>query len=281
MNELEAATELTRVDENVWRTTLLQSWALWGPAGGYLTSLVLRAASADSQHKRPVSLACQFVRVARFEPVDLVVEQVRVGKRSELREVTMRQEGKTILRASLWFTAPEAKGMEHDFTVQDLPDRTTLPTYEDFYPDRQRHPIGRRFEQRLHNAMPDGDLTPREPEMTAWFRFHDEGGETMMVDDPCMDYIRAMVLLDTFSWLATYPAHPAPGPSPWIAPNLDIYFRFHRTTHDSPWLYMKNRADLAHDSLITTDSHLYNERGELCVSSGAQHLCSRRPEQFK
>ena len=96
-----------------------------------------------------------------------------------------------------------------------------------------------------------------------------------------LDYARAMVLLDTYAWLPTYRAHPTDGASPWIAPNLDVYFRFHRSINDAPWLYMSNRTDVAHDSLIASDGEIRDELGRLCVSATAQHLCSRRPQQFK
>jgi len=90
-----------------------------------------------------------------------------------------------------------------------------------------------------------------------------------------------MLLIDTFAWLATYGAHPAEGPSPWIAPNLDMYYRFHRPTMDHDWLYLKTRADLAEGGLIAAGGEVRDLEGRLLVSGATQLLCSRRPGQFR
>ena len=52
---------------------------LWGPAGGYVSAVALRAAGAESRFERPASYACQYLSFARFEEVELRVTTLRAG----------------------------------------------------------------------------------------------------------------------------------------------------------------------------------------------------------
>ena len=53
-----------------------------------------------------------------------------------------------------------------------------------------------------------------KPELRGFYRFRPRAHD----EDPFVDAARAVILIDTFTWPATYGAHPSPGPSPWIAP---------------------------------------------------------------
>ena len=278
MDDFVLATNLEPLSENRWVTTLRKDWALWGPAGGYLTGLALRAAGEATEFNRPVSLSCHFLRVAKFEQVVLDVQSLRSGRRSEILRVDMSQGDKLIFTATVWVADEGNTGMEHDYTEQlNIPPPETLKSNEELYPDRPMHPFMKRFEQRPTDPIPEGDVEPRAPQMTGWYRFRPRA----TANTNFIDAIRPILLLDTFSWLATYPAHPASGPSPWIAPNLDYYYRFHRTTINEEWLYMKNNANIAHDCLIAADGEIRNLKGQLLVTGSSQLLCSPRPSQFK
>jgi len=134
-----------------------------------------------------------------------------------------------------------------------------------------------RMEQRPINPISSENLTPQEPETASLFRW--TGGVTSA--DAFVDGGRIMMFMDTHAWLATYAAHPVQGPSPWIAPNLDYYYQFHRNTGAHEWVYMKNRADLACNSLIATQGEIRDLTGQMLVRGYAKLLCSRRPDQFK
>jgi hypothetical protein len=75
---------------------------LWGPAGGYVSAIALRAAGAASSFRRPTSYACQYLAMARFEPVDLAVASLRRDRRSEALRVSMTQAGELIRVAQVW-----------------------------------------------------------------------------------------------------------------------------------------------------------------------------------
>ena len=278
MEDFAEATKLERVDESLWRAVLNEDWALWGPSGGYLTGLVLRAAGEASDLTRPVSLSCQFLRIGKFESVDIRVASLRKGKRSEALRVDLEQSDQCLLTALVWISDDGSEAMEHDHAkMAGIPNPDALPSYQEVYPGRPQHPFTRRFEHKPIDPVPDGDMTAREPELTSLFRFTPRA----ISPDPFVDACRAMVLLDTFAWLATYPAQPTEGASPWIAPNLDFYYRFHRPTVDADWLYMKTRADLAHNSLIAVGGEIRDLSGDLLVSGASQLLCRPRPEKFR
>lgn len=278
IDDFVAATALLQVEEGVWSTSLRREWALWGPAGGYLSALALRAIGEATSFPRPVSLACHFLRVGKFEPVEIRVESLRSGKRSECLRADLIQDGRTVFTATGWAAHEGQDGMVHDHVpAVDVPRPESLKSFAELYPSRGMHPFMARMTQHPIDPAPEGDLTPREPELKGLFRFQPRA----TADSPFADGARAMLLIDTFAWLATYGAHPTDGPSPWIAPNLDMYYRFHRPTMDHEWLYLKTRADLAEDSLIAAGGEVRDLDGRLLVSGATQLLCSPRPEQFR
>lgn len=278
IDDFVAATALARESEDCWSTSLHKEWALWGPAGGYLSALALRAIGEATSFPRPVSLSCQFLRVAKFEPAQIRVQQLRSGKRSACLRADLMQDDRVVFTATGWVAADGQVGMEHDYVPrEEVPQPEALRSYEDVYPGRGTHPFTGRMARYPIEPAPDGDLTAREPELKSLFRFRPRA----KAENPFVDSARAMLLIDTFSWLATYPAHPGKGPSPWIAPNLDFYYRFHRPTTEHEWLYLKSRADLAEDCLIAAQGEVRGLDGRLLTTGSTQLLCSHRPEHFR
>lgn len=277
MGDFAEQTELESLGDNRFRAMLYKDWMLWGPNGGYVSAIALRAAGAGTKFRRPVSYACQYLSVASFDPVDLQVESLRTGKRTEALRVTMTQGDRIILTAQVW-AMNESKGMEHDFvSVPDLPDPDSLTDMREPVSGRNLHPFMENFEQRPIDWAPEGARTPKEPELEGFFRFTPRA----TADDPFLDAARALILIDTFTWTSTYPAYPSKDPSPWIAPNLDLYVRFHREMSEHPWLYCKSRADLAEAGLIAAQGQIFGDDGKLLASGHCQLLCRSRPEQFK
>jgi acyl-CoA thioesterase len=273
-----AETALEPIGERRYRAVLSPAWTLWGPAGGYVSAIALRAAGAAKSFRRPVSYACQYLTVARFDAVELAVDSLRVGKRSEALRITMTQAGKPILAAQVWAIDDGHEGMVHDFVqAPALPHPDALKSMEELRPDRPQHPFLRNFEQRPLDWVPDEDRTPGEPELRGFYRFRPRA----VADDPFVDAARAVILIDTFTWPATYRAHPSADPSPWIAPNLDLYVRFHRETSAHEWLYCVGRADLAEAGLIAAHGAVFSPEGKLLASGSTQLLCSPRPAQFR
>jgi acyl-CoA thioesterase len=269
-------TALERIGDFHYRGVLSKEWMLWGPAGGYVSAVALRAAGEASSFRRPISYACQYVSVASFDAVDLHVESLRTGKRTEALRVTMSQRGKLVLTAQVW-AMNENEGMVHDLVpAPELPHPDALKPLEELR-ERPLHPFFLNFEQRPIGWVPDGDPTPGEPELQGFYRFRPRA----VADDPFVDAARALVLVDTFTWPATYRAHPSQDPSPWIAPNLDLYVRFHREMAAHEWLYCLGRADLAEGGLIAAHGAVWSADRKLLATGSSQLFCSRRPPQFQ
>src|SRR5690606_27672913 len=107
-----------------------------------------------------------------------------------------------------------AGAAQHDYVpAVQVPRPETLRPIEEIHPGRSVQPFFTRFDQRPIDPAPNGHREPRDPELAGLFRFKPRA----TADDPFVDNARVMLLLDTFAWLATYPAHPGDGPSPWIA----------------------------------------------------------------
>lgn len=275
MDDFVEATKLNFASEGVWTAMLHEDWSLWGPSGGFLSALALRAAGEMSVHTRPISFACQFLNRAVFEPVQIKVQSLKKGKRTEALRVDLIQHSRLIMTAQIWTGVESSPGMEHDFSgISELPDPNTLPQYKEVYPDEPLHPFLERLGHRPINPLPHTSNVPvNEPELFGFYKF----GPTARHDNPFVDAARVFVLIDTNAWLAIYPAHPTATGSEWIAPNLDFYYRFHRSSTAEDWLYLKTRADLAENGLIAAEGEIRNRQGQLIARGASQLICYPRP----
>src|SRR6266446_317541 len=98
-----------------YRAELSPKWAVWGPNGGYLAAIALRAAMARSRAARPASFHCHFLAVGEFAPVDVRVIPVGGGKRAESLRVEITQQDRLLLVASVWMVTDGLQGYVHDF----------------------------------------------------------------------------------------------------------------------------------------------------------------------
>ena len=159
--------------------------------------------------------------------------------------------------------------------VPEMPPWRDLPSMEE-RKDADGHAYFRNFERRPVHWDGRQEHVPGEPEMQGWYRFRPRARDA----DPFVDGARALVLIDTFTWPATYGIH-RDDPSPWIAPNLDLYVRFHRDTTSHEWLFERGRADLAEGGLIAATGEVWSPNRQLLASGASQLYCRPRPEAFK
>jgi acyl-CoA thioesterase len=256
-----------------YRAALSEDWRVWGPNGGYLAAIALRAAGAEARIPRPVAFASHFVSMARFEPVEIEVATVQRGRRSESLRVSMRQEGRAVLEAIVRTAAP-GEGLEHDTaSAPEVPDPDALPNMETVFADEGGPPFP--FWYNIESRPPAG-LAHRDrslggsPETRMWYRFRPAAA----FDDPFLDAGRILVLLDLLPWSATWARH---GPTQYNAPNLDLVAWFHRPSSKSEWLLGAAEAPLAQDGLIGGTARVYGADRRLLASGGAQLLCVKAP----
>ena len=84
-----------------YEAKLSEDWRVWGPAGGYVAAVALRAAGMEAQIKRPASFSGHFLRIGDFREVELEVTPLHAGRRSESIHVVMRQYGRPIFQGIL------------------------------------------------------------------------------------------------------------------------------------------------------------------------------------
>ena len=251
-----------------YRAVLSPEWAVWGPNGGYLAAIALRAAMAHSRAARPASFHCHFLAVGEFAPVELTVVPIGGGKRAESLRVEMRQAERLVLVANVWMVADELRGFAHDFaTAPDVPGPQALRGYQDLADEyAEWYPIWRHIEGRpVRWRQPPG-----RPEWHAWLRFTDTA-----IPDRSADALRQVFWIDFPGWNATIAAHK--WPFPYLAPNLDLTIQFHRFAPRETWILADGVALLAEDGLVGCVSRLWSERGTLLATGTSNHMNRPNP----
>jgi acyl-CoA thioesterase-2 len=274
MGELGKDTHVELVEPGRYRGRLERAWEIWGPNGGYIASVALRAAAAHSELPRPASFSCQYLAVGEFDDVDARVITTRRTKRAEAVTVELHQGDRLLLTAQAWFIDDNHEGLEHDFArMPDVPHWTELPTVEEHL-DRMQVPEEERqrgytfwgnFEERptvWHDRWEDRPAG--EPVFTNWLRFKPQP-ETK---DVAVDAARLIVLADTVSWPAATRAYS--GPLAWMAPSLDLNVQFHRFEPEAEWMLMHGRADVSTEGLFAFRGEVWSENKKLLASSSGQ-----------
>lgn len=252
-----------------WRATLSPDWAVWGPNGGYLAAIALRAAMAASRLPRPASFHCHFLATGAFAPVELRVQSLGGGKRAESLRVDMRQDERVLLAAIAWMTDDGLAGFEHDSaTPPDVPAPSALRSYAELVGDEyaEWYPIWRSIEARpVRFREPPG-----EPRWHTWVRFTDTP-----IADRAADALRQLFWLDLPGWNAMIAAHP--WPFRFLAPNLDLGVHFHRFAPEATWMLVDGHAPLATGGLVSGVARLWSEDGRLLATGTSKHVCRPNP----
>ena len=268
MGDIELQTAVEPAGDGRFRAMVHADWEIWGPCGGYVAALALRAAGAESHLVRPASFFCHYLSVAAFAPVDLVVTPLRQGRTVAAHRVAMSQEGRPVLEAMVW-SVGEVEGLEHEDTdPPDVPDPDRLP--ERVVPppgrDRPAMPFWDNFDQRpldwLEEWPPPGPLPPT---WRTWVRPRPRA----RFDDPWVDAARSVIVLDVGSWPAGSRPHLYREP-PYIAPSLDLYASFQHSGASSDWLLLDAHSPIAQGGLLSWTGRVWSRRRALVASGGGQ-----------
>ena len=272
MGDFERDTRLEGADGR-YRAELSADWEIWGPNGGYVAAIALRAVGLEAEIPRPAAFACHFLSVARFGPVDVEVEPIRRGRRSESLRVSIHQDERPILEA-LVRTAAEGPGLEHRWgEAPAAPDPETLKSADELRdPEWPRYRFWDNLESRVlrPERFREASPQPRDPVWSEWYRFRPRA----TFDDPFLDAGRALLLLDTLSWPAACQPHPD---AAFQAPNLDVSVWFHDRAPESEWLFAEHECRVAAGGLMGTTGRVWSRDRRLLASGGAQLLCVPAP----
>jgi len=272
MGSLDVDTQLKGGGDGRYAFALSPDWRIWGPNGGYVAAIALRAAGRASRFGRPVSFACHFLGVADFAEATARAEVLRSGRSAESLRVVLEQNGRSFLDAQVW-TSDATTGLEHDFAEPpDVARPAQLDSFEKLLPGpRASFPFWDNLEGRPPDWVPPEQRQPGAPALRCWYRFRPDA----RFDDAFLDAARALILVDTLSWPAACQAH-REDQNPWMAPSLDVAVRFHRAPPYSEWLLVEARADVATEGLIGFHNRVWSEEGRLLASGGGQLLCRPR-----
>ena len=170
-------------------------------------------------------------------------------------------------------TAAEAPGLVHDVsTFPEVQKPDALRFIQELVPGEEpTYAFWKNYE--VKPVWPERFTEPRDtrypPLFREWYRFTPRA----QFDDPWLDAARALMMIDTASWIAASAPHRG---EPYIAPNLDVTAWFHRPVR-SAWLLIDARCDVADDGLMGTHARVWGEDGALVATGGAQLLCAPAP----
>jgi acyl-CoA thioesterase len=246
---------------------LSPEWGAWGPNGGFVAAVLLRAALAHGDLPRVASMTCHFLSVGAFAPVEVEATTLRRARRAQSVRVAMRQDGRAIAEALVWLVADGLDGLAHDVARLDgVPDPEGLPSWEELLAD---DPDGAtsmwsNIQTKPVTWIPDWrNATPTEPYSSGWYRF-----PAHTTDDAS----RQLILLDVLAWSAAWSAHLTD--LDYTAPNLDLTVQFHRSAVKDEWLFAEGFADVAEDGLIGFRTRVWSRDLRLLASGSGQLLCN-------
>jgi len=257
------------------RATLNADWEIWGPMGGYVAAVALRAAAAEAPPGlEPASFTCQFLSPARFEAVDIIVSVRRASRRAACIGARIEQDGTGILDAQAWFAAPTdvvrhdyAKSHPHGHPDDYLP----ISAYTDEPP---RFAFWNNFEVKPLEWIEDFDAVPvGEPQWGEWVKF----APTPAFTDPVLEAARLVLLADLPSFPAAVRAHPRP--PTFVSPSLDLAVQFHRLHELGEWLLVQGVVPIADRGLMAFRSDVWSADGRQAASGSGQLLLRAVPPE--
>jgi acyl-CoA thioesterase II len=262
-------TAVEAVGDGRYTATVHPDWEIWGPGGGYVAALALRAGGAESPLARPASFFCHYLSVAAFAPVELTVTPLRAGRTVLAQRVAISQEGRPVLEAMVW-SVGAVEGLEHeDVDPPPVPDPDDLPPREELWPDEEDAPrfaFWDNFDQRpvewSDSWPPPGPLPPT---WRTWVRCR----PTATFADPWVDAARSLIVLDVGSWPAGSRPHAYLDP-PFIAPSLDLYASFQFPGSSSEWLLLDAHSPVAQGGLLSWTGRVWSRQRRLIASGGGQ-----------
>ena len=268
----------TKVTGSVGRFSarLSRDWEIWGPNGGYIASIALRAAGEHSKFGRPVSISGHFLGVATFDDVIIEAKTLRLTKRAESIRISIKQGSNAIFEALVWTCAP-MEGLEHELAL--------IPaTYDpESVPPTSERLAGEGIEQsyRFWSNLDERTLTwsshaewlertPEYPSFERWYRFL----PTSTFDDLWVDACRSLILIDTIGWPAVTNLHIDSGN---IAPSIDIACSFRRARINEPWRYAQATSVSANAGVVGSEAKVWARDGALLAMGTSQLLCRPIP----
>jgi acyl-CoA thioesterase len=271
MGDFALDTALTRIGDGEWSRVVHPDWVIWGPNGGYMAALALRAAGEIAQRARPANVTIHFLGVASLdEPVVITASPQRTARNATSLRVDIAQAGKPMLAAMVWAVDPGLPGLRHGFAQPpDVPHWRDSPTVQERFAAAgleytSSYSFWNNFEQRPATWIADWESREGLPaEYFEWLRFV----PTSSFADPWLEAARLLLAVDLGGWPATCQHH---NQNEYIAPNIDVSCEFH-SLDATDWVLLHGRSEHAGDGLIATRQEVWSDDGRL-LAGGISHL---------
>jgi acyl-CoA thioesterase II len=272
VGDLEEDTAVECVSHGRYRATISSDWALWGPVGGYVASIALRAAGAHSAMPLPASLSCQYLSRARFDVVDIEVDCQRTSRSAESLIVLMRQRGTPVLSAQVWAIADDIRGPERRLSCP--PDVPAPEQVAEIVLDPDLAAIKTAtaatatgtFWQNLELRWLVDQSRSDGRKIHSWVKFRPRA----YFNDPWVDACRELISIDT----AILPAVAwALSGDRFVAPSIDLYVAFHSPPPPEDYLLVTAQGTAAGAGLVSGTAQIRSVDGTLTASGGSQLLC--------
>ena len=258
------ATALTTTSDG-YVAVLDPAWDIWGPAGGYLAAISLRAVRERAiEGHRPVTITGQFVRVARPGTLDVTIEPIKESS-SALCTVTLAQDGKPVFLAQVWTTARNDFSLPVVPVMPEVPQPAMLRDQNEIMAERgvQQNKFWSNLESRPVHFRLYNDPLPPVLNQYRWTRFREwSNGE-----DWFYDAMRTALLIDLGIWPGHW--HQLTETGSYLAPSLDLTVYFHNREPAGDWLLSDANSDVSGDGLISGRVRIWSNDGRaLATGSG-------------
>jgi acyl-CoA thioesterase II len=263
-------------DGAICAASIDSDWFIWGPFGGYLAALSLRAMAACSAHKRPATFSCQFLNVGRPGPITIAVERVKQGRKAECLRASVKQDGVPLVEAQAWIVAAAFSGLEHCDTAP--PDAEKPCELSDWHGvgEEEKSPVWGHVARRPLPCFRTSGQAKMRARWACWLRLNEEFPE----GDAGLAAARAVLWMDLAPWNAALNMHGRP--TTHLAPTLDLTVQFQPHLYAAEadgcdWMLVETASPVAGHGLYGAHSKLWSETGRLVAVGAAQGICVPNP----
>lgn len=267
MGTLTEATHLSQAADG-FMVDLDPAWEGWGPAGGYLAAIALRAAErVVPDGHRPVTLNAQFLSRAESGTAD-VRATIRKPGGASMVDVALSQSGRCFFQAQIWTTSRTAGPRRTSISMPVVPPPETLETLESHFSKLGRPLV--KFWANL-DCRPVEFGAPGGPPLQTdrlqrWYRFRDEAVSVTPFDLAT----RTAVLIDSNIWAAHW--RNLESEPDYAGPSLDLTLWFHDASSHTDWLLIDSVSPIAVDAIVHGTASVWSADGRLVATGGGNCL---------
>jgi acyl-CoA thioesterase-2 len=273
---------LERLEINLFRG---QSRDIGSPQvfGGQVLGQALVAATATVENRQVHSLHAYFLRRGDFNsPIVYEVDRAWDGKHFATRRVVAIQHGQQIFNMSASFQMPET-GLDHQFTMPDVPQPEALPDLEQFLAANPNLPPTllkilqqkRPFEFRPVEPPSVLSVEKAPPLKHVWIRAVDRLPDDEALHRCLLAYASDFQLLDTalkphgLSWMR----------DKLVIASIDHAMWFHRSVRVDDWLLYAMDSPSASGARGFTRGSVFARDGRLVASVSQEGLIRVMPKE--